>query len=123
MRNLIVTISLILISVLTASLIDFWAGLFYFSLSALAILCVYWAVIFILRYREDYFVDFKNDFNFYKINLVNSSNLTLEEINNNEGFYIKKFKKTLVRDKIIDIFKILLAIVFAITCISSMIFG
>lgn len=123
MRNLIVTISLILISVLTASLINFWAGLFYFSLSALAILCVYWAVIFILRYREDYFVDFNNDFNFYKINLVNSSNLTLEEINNNEGFYIKKFKKTLVRDKIVDIFKILLAIVFAITCISSMIFG
>ncbi len=120
MRNIIITVSLLIVALVTACLNDVWAGFVYFSLSSLTVLCLYWGVIFIFRYREDYFINFQEDYKFYKINLINSSNLTLEDIEKNDKFYIKKFKKTLIRDKIVDIFKILLAFVFAIICIVAM---
>lgn len=123
MRNILITVSLLIVAVVTACLNDFWAGFVYFSLTSLSALCIYWGVIFILRYREDYFLSFQEEYKFYKINLINSSNLTLEDIEKNDKYYIKKFKKTLLRDKVIDIFKIILALMFAIICIVAMATG
>ncbi len=123
MRNILITVSLLIVAVVTACLNDFWAGFVYFSLTSLSALCIYWGVIFILRYREDYFLSFQEEYKFYKINLINSSNLTLEDIEKNDKYYIKKFKKTLLRDKVIDIFKIILAFMFAIICIVAMATG
>ena len=120
MRNILITSISLVLAIIFACLTDLWTGLFYFSLSIITGLWLYWAVIFILRYREDYYFNFKEDFRFYKIQLVNSSNLTIEDIDKNEKYYIKKFKKTLIRDKIVDIFKILLALVFAIICVVAM---
>ena len=123
MRNILITVSLLIVAVVTACLNDFWAGFVYFSLTSLSALCIYWGVIFILRYREDYFLSFQEEYKFYKINLINSSNLTLEDIEKNDKYYIKKFKKTLLRDKVIDIFKIILAFMFAIIYIVAMATG
>lgn len=123
MRNILITVSLLIVAVVTACLNDFWACFVYFSLTSLSALCIYWGVIFILRYREDYFLSFQEEYKFYKINLINSSNLTLEDIEKNDKYYIKKFKKTLLRDKVIDIFKIILALMFAIICIVAMATG
>ena len=92
MRNILITVSLLIVAVVTACLNDFWAGFVYFSLTSLSALCIYWGVIFILRYREDYFLSFQEEYKFYKINLINSSNLTLEEAAAYSGIGINKLR-------------------------------
>ncbi len=120
MKNFIVTSSLLIAIILFVSLQSYWNGLVYFALSFLIILSIYWIVIFILQYINDYYKSFEEDFKLYCINLINTTNLTTNEVNNNIEEFKKKFKKSLIRDKIIDITKILIAVSVIISCIISM---
>lgn len=120
MRNLIVSAILVVLIVLFLSLQSFWAGLVYFALSFLFLLCAYWVVVLIMQYIEDYFKHFDEDFKLYCIKLINSTNYTTQEVNDNIEFHKTNYRKSLRRDKAIDIIKILFILTVGIVGIVSM---
>lgn len=121
MRNFLVTLILLVLIILFVSLQSFWGGLVYFALSFLIILSIYWIVIFIIQYINDYYKSFDEDFKFYCIDLINSTNMTTSEVNKNIEELKKGYKKSLIRDKIVDIAKILVAVSVIAACIAGMI--
>ena len=121
MRNILVTIILLILIVLFASLQSFWNGLVYFALSFLIVLCLYWLVIFILQYINDYYKTFEDDFKIYCAEIINSTTATSQDVNNNIDYYRKKYKKSILRDKLFDIAKMLVAISIIASSILGMI--
>ena len=117
MRNFIVTAILVVLMIVTAVLREVWLGFSYFTISFALLLAIFWAVTFIFNYINDYVKNFEQDFKMYCIKLINSSSLTMEDIEKDKNTYIKAYKKTVLRYKVIDIIKILVAIVIALTCI------
>ena len=121
MRNILITLGLLILIILFASLQSFWGGLVYFALSFLIILCIYWLVIFILQYINDYYKTFDEVFRLYCNKLINSTTVTTQELNDNIDFYKKKYKKYIIRDKIVDIAKMLVALSIIVSCIIGMV--
>lgn len=117
MRNFIVTAILVVLMIVTALLREVWLGFSYITISFALLLAIFWAVTFIFNYINDYVKNFEQDFKMYCIKLINSSSLTMEDIEKDKNTYIKAYKKTVLRYKVIDIIKILVAIVIALTCI------
>ena len=107
--------------ILFVSLQSLWGGLVYFALSFLIVLAIYWIVVFILQCINDYYKSFDEDFKFYCIDLINSTNMTTSEVNENIEELKKDYKKSLIRDKIVDIAKILVAVSVIAACIAGMI--
>ena len=117
MRNFLVTAILVILMIITAILHDVWQGFSYFTISFALVLAVFWAIMFILNYINDYVKNFEQDFKMYCIELINSSSLTMEDIERDRNMYIKGYKKTILKYKVIDIVKILVVIVITLTCI------
>ncbi|MBQ8908949.1 MAG: hypothetical protein IJY90_01470 [Clostridia bacterium] len=118
-----ITVGLIALIVLTGALKEVWGGFLFFSLSFLTALCLYWAFVFIYKYLEDYKWHFDEDFAYYKAQTINSTSLTEKDFDMARDVYVQKYKKSLVRDKMIDIFKIIFCLSLAITCIGAMCSG
>ena len=74
----------------------------------------------IVYYVEDYYFSFDEDFKEYKAELINSTNVTSEQFEENLNLYIKDYKKSIRKFKAIDIFKILFLLVVIILCILAM---
>ena len=121
MRNFLITLILLVLIILFVSLQSLWGGLVYFALSFLIVLAIYWIVVFILQYINDYYKSFDEDFKFYCIDLINSTNMTTSEVNENIEELKKDYKKSIIRDKIVDIAKILVAVSVIAACIAGMI--
>lgn len=117
MRNFIVSAILVVLMIITAILREVWFGFSYFTITFVLILAIFWMITFILNYINDYVTNFKQDFKMYCIKLVNSSTLSLEDIEKDKNIFIKEYKKTLIKYKVVDIIKILVSIVIALTCI------
>ena len=102
-----------------------WVGFVYFACICLVYLCVYWIVILIFNYKEEFFDNFDEKFKLFYAKAVNFMNVTSADIENNPKIYIKKFKKTLLKDKAIEIGKMLVLLSLTITfviCMSTQIF-
>ena len=124
MKNKVVISSILLgLIVLFLCLKAVWAGFVYFATSFLSLFCFYWGAMFIVAYYQEYKLNFSEDFAFYKAQVVNAKNISEEEFEADRKFYVKKFKRSLTRDKVVDMFKILFCLSFAITCIVSMCTG
>lgn len=117
MRNFIVSAILVVLMIVTAILREIWFGFSYFTITFVLILAIFWMIIFILNYINDYVTNFEQDFKMYCIKLVNSSTLSLDDIEKDKNTFIKEYKKTLIKYKVVDIIKILVSIVIALTCI------
>ena len=115
-----ISIGLGALVVLFGCLKDVWKGCLYLSISFLVLLSFYWAFVFIYKYLEDYKWNFEEDFAFYKAQTINSSAITEVDFEKARDVYIKKYKKSLTRDKMIDIFKILFCLSIGITFIVAM---
>ncbi len=120
MRNFYVSIVLLVLIILFASLQTFWSGLVYFALSFLIILCIYWLIVLINQYIVDYYKTFEDDFKIYCNETINSTMLSAKDINDNLSYYRKKYKRSLIRDKILDITKILFIISILVSCVVGM---
>ncbi len=120
MRNFYVSIVLLVLIILFASLQTFWSGLVYFALSFLIILCIYWLIVLINQYIVDYYKTFEDDFKIYCNETINSTMLSAKDINDNLSYYRKKYKRSLIRDKILDITKILFVISILVSCVVGM---
>lgn len=119
-RNWIVSIILLVLMVTTICLKSVWNGFIYFSISFLILLSLYWLITLIVYYVEDYYFSFDEDFKEYKAELINSTNVTSEQFEENLNLYIKDYKKSIRKFKVIDIFKILFLLVVIILCILAM---
>lgn len=123
MKNfLFTTISLIII-VIFALLKLVWVGFSYFSLAGLMILSIYWAIQFIGSYIYQYRTTLEEKYKYYVAQIVNTSNVTTEEVLSNRNLYFKKFKKTLFKDKTIEIAKISFSLMLALICLITMFIG
>ena len=107
MKKWFITGGLLALLILFIILRSVWAGFVYFAISVLMVICLYWTVLFILSYIEVYYKNFEADFKSYKANIINTTNMTSQEFEENLVFHIKNFKKSQRMSKAIDIFKIL----------------
>ena len=124
MKNKIIISSVLVgLIVITACLKSVWTGFLYFAVSSLALLCLYWCGMFIYQYIDNYKWHFEEDFAFYRAEVINSTGISEADFEAGKNAYIKKFKRTQIREKLIDIFKILISFSLAITCIVVMATG
>ena len=120
MRWIISGIALALI-VIFGGLIRVWAGFTYFALPICILLAAFWFVLLIKDYRARFKTVDEGAFNFYIAHLVNSSDVTLEMVEKSREFYIKKFKRSQWREKLIEIGKMVFALGVIAACISGII--
>ena len=106
-----------------ALLKDVWGGFIIFSISFLCLFCLYLAAVFIYQYLSDYKWGFEEDFAYYKAEMINSTAISEEEFENHRDAFIKKYKNSIARDKMIDIIKIVMSIMGAIICIVALCTG
>ncbi|MBO5394941.1 MAG: hypothetical protein J6A28_03450 [Clostridia bacterium] len=119
----IVTAVLASLIILSGCLKGVWSGFIYFAVSFLALLSLYWGAVLIYKYIDDYKWQFEEDFAYYKAQTINSTSITEKDFEAARALYVKKFKRTLVRDKIIDIFKILFCLSMVVICIVALCSG
>lgn len=117
MRNLFVSIAAAVAIIVFGSLYQIWAGFIYFALFFASFLATYWLVILILHYIAEYRIDENNRFGIYAAMLVNRSNLTLDDIELNHGLYMKKFQRSLWKEKAIEWLKMVFVAGVIISCI------
>lgn len=123
MRNIFITVGGIAFIGICLALEKLWAGMLYFAMCGVILLALFWAVILSLRYKREFKDEFEENFKTYLAQTINSTSLSSEEIISNRDVYQKKFKKTLVFDKLKQIAIISVLIVVAIICFSIMVSG
>lgn len=106
MKKFIVTAVGLALIITFGLLRQVWAGFIYLALAFIIALCLFWFVTLIIDYINDYHKDIEQDYNLYKAKLINSSNLTLEQIEQQPKYYLKKFKRSQWKEKGIDVLKI-----------------
>ena len=89
--------------------------LFFFALISLTYMHISWIVLLIINYKEEFFDDFDEKFKFYLVQIINYSNVTSQMVEENSELYRKNFKKTLIKDKLIEIAKMLVLLSLVIT--------
>ncbi len=87
-----------------------WAGFIYFALAFIILLCGYWLVILIKDYIYNYYQNIEEEYNLFKAEIVNSSEITLEQIEKSPKYYLKKFRRSQWKAKGIDILKMCFAL-------------
>ena len=94
-------------------------GKHYCSLAFAAAFFLYWLVELIIGYV--YFrLSYKDEYKYYKVQLINKSNLTMELINNNNKKYYKAFKRTMLKDSSLKILYIVAALGLCVATIIAM---
>lgn len=110
MTKWIISAALLALTVLFAALKNVFAAAQYLALGFGCALALMWTVIWIV----DYFVTYQRKnlqerYDLYCAVLVNSSALTLDLIKQHDKRYYKKFKRTLIKEKLVAWLKIFLA--------------
>lgn len=106
----IYTVILLVIITIFSILNSVWSGFAYFTLAFAALLLFLWSVEFLLRYIFTFKPHLEERFRLYKAEIINEKNISIEEFNQNEDVFRKKFKRTLLKEyfvwfcKIIGIF-------------------
>lgn len=117
MRNIIISVVLVLFMIFFAIMKTVWQGFVYFAIFLLVALSCYWLIVIIIEYIQEYKRNILSRFKLYSAQLINSTNLTSEDIENNKRYYIKKFNKTLLKEKSIEWLKMLFLLSLIISCI------
>ncbi len=117
MRNMIISIFLVLFIIFFAVMKMIWQGFVYFAIFSLVVLSCYWLIVIFLDYRLEYKHNILSRFKLYSAQLINSTNLTSEDIENNKSYYIKKFNRTLLKEKSIEWLKMLFLLSLIVSCI------
>ena len=93
---------LIAFIILFASLTSVWTGFSYFALSFGCAISLIWTIIWLI----EYFITYKREnlqerYNLYCAVIVNSSAMSLDIIQKSDKIFYKKFKRTLIKEKLI----------------------
>ncbi len=114
MKRWLISAILIALTILFIALKSVWSGFVYIALPFLALFCIYWTVILIIFYIQDYYKNFNDEFSHYRAEIINYKNISSEEFERNLPLHIKAFKKSLRFDKFVDIGKILFVLTVCI---------
>lgn len=116
----IITAVLVLLIAAANVLVSTWMGFSYIAVSFVIVLALYWMAVFIYQYIEDYKWGFEEDFALYRAQTINATAISEQDFDMARDVYVKKFKKTLIRDKLIDISKMLVCVSVIVACIVAM---
>ena len=72
-------------------------------------------------YIRDYYKNFEKSFIVYKAEYVNQNNISIDDFEKEMPMHLKKFKKLLRKEKIVDIFKILFVLTLFALCLFGLI--
>lgn len=103
----IYTVILLGIITIFSILNSVWSGFAYFTLAFAALLLFLWSVEFLLRYLFTFRPQLEERFRLYKAEVINEKNITVNEFNQNEEMFRKKFKRTLLKEYFIWFCKII----------------
>ena len=109
-------LGLIIAAIVERSLI----GRHYVTLSFACAFALYWSIEFLISYvifRKSY----EKRYNYYKAQVVNSTNLSLEYIEKHPKIYYKKFKRTMIKESFLKISYILISLSIAIAFLVTMV--
>lgn len=121
--NIIVTLFSILLLILFAVLKTIWIGFVYFAIVTLIGICLYWIVVISIDYIYEYRTNLLSGFKLFCAKIINSSNVTTQMIEDDKEIYIKKYKKSLVKEKVIEWVKILFLLSIIIVSIVAIVTG
>lgn len=96
---------------------QFWVGFSYFALFLSIGICVYWLVIIILSYIENFIKNIDERYKLYCAELINSTNLSSADIMANKDLYFQQFKRSLRKEKIYEILKGIVVLAILISCV------
>ena len=97
MRKILLSALFALGVIISAILEKGVASKHYFTLSFTGALLIYWIVEMILSYIE-FRKSYEKKYKIYKVKLLNSTNLSLNEIEREDDKYYKRFKRTMLKD-------------------------
>lgn len=105
-----------------ALLQSFWVGFVYFVLGILAMLSFFWAAWLIYKYFTDFKEELEERFKFYRIEVINTEQISKEYFDENLPVFKKEFSKKVLKDKIVKWFIIAVCFACAISFILGMVF-
>ncbi len=123
MKNFFITIGAVAFVGLCSALSGLWSGMLYFALVGIIATLIYWIVVLIINYKHEYYTLFNERFNLYVAKLINYSSITRDDIEKNTQVYVKKFKRTLLGEKIRQIMIMAVMAVIIIICVSLIFSG
>ena len=123
MKNFFITIGAVAFVGLCSALSGLWSGMLYFALVGIIATLIYWIVVLIINYKHEYYTLFNERFNLYVAKLINYSSITRDDIEKNTQVYVKKFKRTLLDEKIRQIMIMAVMAVIIIICVSLIFSG
>ncbi len=107
MRKFLVTCSLV-VAAMIAAIIEYYCSPWksYFTMSIVAIFFLYWGVEFVLDYANAV-KGYPERYQVYLAQQVNKLNLPLETFQQNNKKYYAKFKRSIFKERMYQIFKFL----------------
>ena len=81
---------------------------------------IYCLIIFVIQYVK-FRKEYPKKYNYYKVKLINSTNITMEQIEANNKLYYKRFKQSLFKESFLKIIEIACAFSFAIAFIIALV--
>lgn len=118
-RKLVISLSLILGMIISAVIERGVVSKHYATLAFALAFSAYWTVEFILDYIE-FRKTYNKKYDFYKARLVNSTNLSLEQIEKDHKLYYKKFKRSMLKESFLKIMYPACALSLSVAFILSM---
>lgn len=116
MLKFFLTLGSLVFIVLFGFLKTFWQGFVYFSFAIFVAICLYWLYLLIKSYIFNFSKNLQERYNLYCANLINTTNLTMIDISENNEKHFKNFKRSLLKEKLFQIFKMLVVISILISC-------
>ncbi len=117
MLNFLLTLGGVVFILLFGFLKTFWEGFVYFSFAIFVALCLYWLYVLINSYITSFHKNLQERFNLYCAKLVNSTNLTMSEIVAENERYFQSFKKSLRKEKFLEICKMIVVLAILVSCV------
>lgn len=117
MLNFLLTLGGVVFILLFGFLKTFWEGFVYFSFVIFVALCLYWLYVLINSYITSFYKNLQERFNLYCAKLVNSTNLTMSEIVADNERYFQSFKKSLRKEKFLEICKMIVVLAILVSCV------
>ena len=99
-----------------------WRGFAYFVLSLLMMLALAWAVWLVVMYFTKFKKETAEDYKQFKTETINREKITTEYYEENEPFYKKSFKRSLIKTKLFKWFVICFCVSVAVSFLVAMIF-
>ena len=117
MRRALITLGAVALIITFGALKNTWAGFKYFALVFSCLICLYWIVILSIEYHFTYTKFDEERYRVYVAKLVNYKNIPIEQIEMADKFYKKKFKRSLWKEKLLELGKILFLVGIVVGCV------